>query len=102
VARNLHLPGNRHLLMRVEIDGLRASGRCRKGPTGADPMPIPLKSPAYGLGRVSSVCPVAELDPGEMVEPCIDGWTYPAAVIVRPAPDLGVELRDHLTLGQRL
>jgi hypothetical protein len=39
VARDLHMPGNRHRLMRVEIDGLRASGRRRKGPTGADPMP---------------------------------------------------------------
>jgi hypothetical protein len=65
-------------------------------------MPIPLKSPAHGLGRVSSVCPVAELDPGEMVEPCIDGLTHPDTVIVRSAPDFGVELIDDLTLGPRL
>src|SRR6266511_1412021 len=102
VARDLHVPGTHHLLMRGEIDGLRADGRRRQGPTGADPMPIPLKSPAHGLGRVSSVRPAAELDPGEMVEPCIDGLTHPDAVIVRPAPDFGVELIDHLTLGQRL
>jgi hypothetical protein len=102
VARDLHMPGNRHLLMRVEIDGLRASGRRRKGPTGAGPMPIPLNCPSDGLGRVSSVCPAAELDPGEMVEPCIDGLAHPDAVVVRPAPDFGVELIDDLTLGQRL
>src|SRR5262245_19993644 len=41
IARDLHMPGNRHLLMRVEIDGPSASGRCRKGPAGADPMAIP-------------------------------------------------------------
>jgi hypothetical protein len=81
VARDLHMPGNRHLLMRVEIDGPRASGRGRKGSAGADPMPIPLTSPAHGLGRVSSVCPAAELDPGEMVEPCVDGLTHPDAVV---------------------
>ena len=102
VARDLHVPGNRHLLMRVEIAGLRASGRRRKGPTSANPRPISLKSPSDGLGRVSSVRPTTKLDPGEMVKPCIDSLTHPDAVIVRPAPDFGVELIDHLTLGQRL
>ena len=50
VALNLDMPSNRHLTMRVKIDGVRACGRSGKGPTAADPMPIPLDGPSNGFG----------------------------------------------------
>ena len=54
------------------------------------------------LRWVSPACPAAELDPGEVIEPFIDGLTHTGAVVVGPSPDGGVELTDQLPLRQGL
>ena len=46
------------------------------------------------------MCPTPELGPGEGVEAGIDGLAHTGTVIVCPTPDDGVELTDHLALGQ--
>src|SRR5437879_1080323 len=66
------------------------------------PVPVPLNGPPDGLGRMASVCPAAELDPREVIEPCIHGLAHADAVIVCPSPNFGVELTDRLALRQGL
>ena len=51
---------------------------------------------------MSPACPVAEFDPGEVIEPFVDGVTHSDAVVVGPAPNDGVELADQLSLRQGL
>jgi hypothetical protein len=51
---------------------------------------------------VTSVCPTPELGPGEGVEAGIDGLAHTDTVVVCPTPDCGVELTNHLPLGQGL
>ncbi len=102
MALDLDMPGNGHLTMGVEVDGVRPSGWGGEGATGVEPVPVPLDSPPDGLGRVSSVRPAAELDPREVIEPRIHGLAHADAVVVCPPPDFGVELTDHLALGQGL
>ena len=67
VALNLDMPFDRHLTMRVKVDGAPVGGRRGKGATAADPMPVPLDDPSDGFGGMPSMCPVAELDPGQVV-----------------------------------
>jgi len=102
MALDLDMPGNGHLLMGMEVDGVRPSRWGGEGATGVEPVPVSLNGPPDGLGRVSSVCPAAELHPREVIEPRIDSLTHADAVIVCPPPDLGVELTDPLALGQGL
>ena len=63
-------------------------------------LPIPLCHPGGRFGWVSPVCPVTEFFPGEKVQPPEDGFAHHRAIIVRPAPDFGVELADQLALRQ--
>jgi len=65
-------------------------------------MPVPPDGPGGGLPRVSPACPVAELDPGEVIEPFVDGVAHSNAVVVGPSPYGGVELADQLPLRQGL
>ena len=102
VALDLDMPGDGHLAVRQEVCGIGIGGGGGKGQTGAQPVPVPLHPPGGGLLRVSPVCPAAELCPGEVVEPFIDGLAHAGAVIVRPTPDFGVELADQLTLRKGL
>src|SRR3989442_12787967 len=88
--------------MGEEVDSVRVCGRCGKGETVVYAMPVPLPDPSGGFGRVSSVCPAAELLPRELIKPAVDGLAHAGALIVRPSPDFGVELADHLALGQGL
>ena len=78
------------------------SGRGGKGETGAYAMPVPPDGPGGGFPRVSPACPVAELDPGEVIEPFVDGLAHTDAVGVGPSPHGGVELADQLPLRQGL
>src|SRR5215831_8347413 len=102
VARDLDMPGNRHLTLGIKVDGVRARGRGHKGSTGAEPMPIPLDGPSDGFGCVPLMCPVAELDPGQVVKSRVGDLTHPNAIVVRPAPDDGIELVDQRALRQGL
>jgi len=88
--------------MSEEVDSIRVRGGCGKGETVVQPMPVPFPDPSGGFGWVSSVCPAAEFFPRELIEPAVDGLAHASAVIVRPPPDFGVELADHLALGQGL
>jgi hypothetical protein len=102
IALDLHLPRHCHLTMGMEVDGVRPSGWGGEGTTGVKPMPVPLNNPSDGRGRVSSMCPAAELDPREVIKPRIHGFAHADAVIVCPSPDFGVELTDECALGQGL
>src|SRR5881409_184405 len=102
VALDLDMPGDGHLAVRQEVCGIGIGGGGGKGQTGAPPVPVPLHPPGGGFLWVSPVCPAAELCPGEVVEPFIDGLAHAGAVIVRPTPDFGVELADQLTLRKGL
>ena len=102
IALYLHMSSNRYLTMHVEVDGIRSGGWGGEDSPGIEPVPVPLNGPPDRLGGVASVCPAAELDPREVIEPCVDGLAHPNAVVVRPPPDFGVELTDHLALGQCL
>jgi len=99
-APDFDMPGDGDLTMRVEVPGMRSGRRRGKGQAGAQPVPVALYHPRRGFGRVTSVCPTPELGPGKGVEAGIDGLAHPNAVVVCPAPDDGVELTDHLALGQ--
>jgi hypothetical protein len=101
IALDLHMPGNGHLTMGMEVDGIRPSGWGGEDPPGVAPMPVPLNGPPDGLGRVSSVCPAAELDPREVIEARIHGLAHADAVILCPPPDFGVELDGSPHLGAR-
>src|SRR5215468_11598201 len=101
-APDFDMPGDGDLTMGMEVPGMRSGRRCGKGQAGAQPVPVALYHPRRGFGRVTSVCPTPELGPGEGVEAGIDGLTHTRAVVVCPAPDDGVELTDHLALGQGL
>ena len=102
VACDLDMPGNCHLTMGVKADGVRARGRGGKGATGAEPMPIPLDGPSNGFRCVPLMCPVAELDPSQVVKSCVCDLTHPNAIVVRPASDGGIELVDQRALRQGL
>ncbi len=102
MALDLHMPRHRHLIMGMEVHGVRPSRWGGEGPTGGEPMPVPLNGPPDGLGRVSSMRPAAELDPREVIEPRIHGLAHADALIVCPPPDLGVKLTDARALGQGL
>jgi len=67
VALNLDMPFNGHLTMGVKVDGVAVGGRRGKGATSADPMPVPFDNPSNGFGGMPSMCPAAELDPGQVV-----------------------------------
>ena len=99
-APDFDMPGDGDLIMRVEVPGMRSGRRRGKGQAGAQSVPVALYHPRRGFGRVTSVCPTPELGPGEGVEAGIGGLAHPNAVVVCPAPDDGVELTDHLALGQ--
>ena len=99
VALNLDMPFDRHLTMSVKVNGVSAGGRCGKGATGADPMPVPFDDPSDSFGGMSSMCPVAELDPDQVIQSCISDLTDPSAVVIGPAPNFGIELIDQRALG---
>src|SRR5262249_33256398 len=80
--------------------GMRRRCRRGKGQAGAQPVPVALYHPRRGCGRMTSACPTPKLDPGEGVEPGINGLAHTDTVVMCPAPDDGVELTDHLALGQ--
>src|SRR5215471_19766754 len=101
-APDFDMPGDGDLTMGMEVPGMRSGRRCSKGQAGAQPVPVALDHPRRGFGRVTSVCPTPELGPGEGIEAGIDGLAHTRAVGVCPAPDDGVELTDHLALGQGL
>jgi len=98
VALNLDMPFDGHLTMGVKVDGVAAGGRCGKGTTAADPMPVPLDDPSNGFAGMPSMCPVAELDPDQVIQSCISDLTDPNAVVIRPAPNFGIELPDQRAL----
>ena len=100
VAPDFDVPGDGDLTIGMEVPGMRSSRRCGKGQADAHPVPVALYHPRRGFGRVTSVCPTPELNPGEGVEASIDGLAHPNAVVVCPAPDDGVELTDHLAWGR--
>jgi hypothetical protein len=79
---------------------MRRRRRRGKGQAGAQPVLVALYHPRRGFGRVTSACPTPKLGPGEGVEAGIDGFAHTTAVVVCPASDDGVELTDHLALGQ--
>jgi hypothetical protein len=93
VALALHLPGHGPLAVGQQGRGLEGGGRGGQGETGADAMPGPLDGPGGGWPRGSPACPVAELAPGEVREPCVDGMAYRAAVVGGPSPPGGVRWR---------
>ena len=95
-------PSHSHLTMSEEVYSIRGRGGWGKGETGGQPMPVPFPDPSGGCGWVSSVGPAAEFCPRELIEPAVDGLAHASAVRVRPPPDCGVELADHLALGQGL
>src|SRR5919197_2942906 len=102
VALDLHMPGNRHLAVGQQVPGIGVGGRGGKGETGAYAMPVPPDGPGGGFPRVSPACPVAEFDPGEGIQPLVDGVAHSDAVVVGPAPNNGVALADQLPLRQGL
>jgi hypothetical protein len=99
VSLNLDMPCDCHLTMRVKVGGVLARGRRGKGTTGADPMPVSVDDPSGGFRGVPSMCPVAEFNPGQIVQSCIGHLTHPNAIVIRPAPDFGIELIDQRALG---
>ena len=102
VALDLDMPGKGHLAVPQEMRGIQIGGGGGKGQTGTQPVPVPFHPPGGSFLRVSPVCPAAELCPGEVVEPVIDGLTHSGAVIVRPTPDDRIELADQLPLREGL
>ena len=102
VALDLHMPGNGHLAVGQQVPGIGVGGRGGKGETGAYAMPVPPDGPSGRFPRMSPACPVAERDPGEVIEPFVDGLAHSDAVIVGPSPHGGVELVDQLPLRQGL
>src|SRR5207247_2345101 len=73
VALDLDMPGNGHLAVGQQVRGIGVGGRGGKGETGAYAMPGPPDGPGGGCPRGSPACPVAELDPGEVIKPFVDG-----------------------------
>ena len=63
-------------------------------------MPVAPGDPSDRFARMSPACPGSELDPGEMIEPIVDGLTHPGAVVSGPPPDCGVELAHQQALRQ--
>jgi len=100
VVPDFAMPGDGDLTRGMEVPGMRSSRRGGKGQAGAQPVPVALDHPRRGLGRVTSVRPTPELGPGKGVEAGINGLAHTDAGVVCPAPDDGVELTDHLALGQ--
>jgi hypothetical protein len=102
VALDLHMPGHGHLAVGQQGHGIGVSGRGGTGETGAYAMPVPPDGPGGGCPRVSPACPVAERDPGEVIEPGVDGVAHSNAGVVGPSPHGGVALADQLPLRQGL
>jgi len=102
VPTDFDVPSNSYLTMSEEVYSVWVRGGCGKGETVVHAMPVSLPDPSGSFGWVASVCPAAELFPHELIEPAVDGLAHAGAVIVCPPPDFGVELADHLALGQSL
>lgn len=94
------MPFDGHLTMREQVHGVSVRRWRGKGSTVADSMPVPFDDPSDGLRGMSSMCPVAELDPDQVVQSCIGHLTDPNAVVSRPAPDFGIELINQPALGE--
>src|SRR5262249_46022210 len=86
VAPDFDMPGDGDLTMGMEVPGLRGGRRCGKSQAGGQPMPVALYHPRRGFGRVTSVCPTPELDPGEGVEAGIHGLAHPQCGSSVPNP----------------
>ena len=102
VALDLYMPGHGHLAVGQQVRGSGVGGRGGTGETGAYARPVPPDGPGGGFPRVSPACPVAERDPGEVIEPFVDGVAHADAVIVGPSPHGGVALADQRPLRQGL
>jgi len=102
VALDLHMPGHGHLAVGQQVRGIGVGGRGGTGETGASAMPGPPDGPGDGCPRVSPACPVAERDPGEVIEPFVDGMAHANVVVVGPSPHGGVALADQRPLRQGL
>src|SRR5215471_4242436 len=86
----------------TEMLGIDFGGCCGKGQTGVEPMPVSPHHPGCGLRGVTAACPTTELFPGEKVEPFEGRVTHTGPVILRPTPNLAVELADQNLLRQVL
>src|SRR5439155_16793565 len=102
VPLDLYMPGDGHLAVGQQVRGIGVGGRGGTGETGAYAMPGPPDGPGGGCPRVSPACPVAERDPGEVIEPFVDGMAHANAVVVGPSPYGGVALADQRPLRQGL
>jgi hypothetical protein len=100
VRSDLNVPRDRHPTMGQEVHGVRISGRGGEGHPVIPLMPVSFPHPARGFCWVSTVCPAAELFPGEKVEPFEDCLTHTGAVVVRPSTNFRVELLDQGALGK--
>jgi hypothetical protein len=89
VTLNLHMPSNGYLAVSPKVPGIGVGGRGGKGQTGVQPMPVPPDGPGGRFPRMSPACPVAKLDPREVIKPIIDGLAHHVAVVGRPSPDFG-------------
>jgi hypothetical protein len=99
-SSDLDVRRDRHPTMGQEVHGVRISGRGGKGHPVIPLMPVPFPHPAGGFCWVSTVCPAAELCPGEKVEPFEDRLTHTGAVVVRLSANSRVELLDQGALRE--
>src|SRR5215471_17946763 len=101
-AGHLDVPRNGDLAVPTEVLGIARHGCRGKGQTGIGAMPVPPHHPSSGFVGVTAVCPATELFPGEKVEPFEGRVTHTGPVILRPTPNLAVELADQNLLRQVL
>ena len=67
------MPGNGHLTIGVEMDGVRTCGRRGKGPMGAEPLPISLDDPSHGkvwLMRLLASFSVNQISTSQALSSC--------------------------------
>src|SRR6516165_1348745 len=98
IALDFDMSHNRYLAVSPKARRVRVRRRGGKGQACAQSMPVAPGDPSDRCARMSPACPGSELDPGEMIEPIVDGLTHTGAVVSGPTPDFGVELANHQAL----
>ncbi len=94
IASDLDVSLDRDFVVEGERDQTFRDTRCRKDPARVSLGLVAVEYPSGRLLGVSPVRPVTELGPHQIIEPTESGFTYPAAVVIGPSPNFGIELLD--------
>jgi hypothetical protein len=98
IALDVDMSHKRDLAVSPTARRVRGRRRGGQGQACAQSIPVAPGDPSERFARRSPAGPGSELDPGELIEPSVDGLPPTGAGVGSPAPDCGVELANQPAL----